>query len=176
MLRQSIPDQGGRDLNAHPSRPEVRLVCQSCNRRKIKCDKHSPCTSCVESRIVCVPVQRARLPRGRASKVCGSNSEKELRDRISKIERRMRNLNAPKTQDYDNDPRYDQGKATASSVSSNLPVSEPIASGSDQFSITRQPTRSDDALSTYAPFTRHYLSAKYQACPHPIVWEESRQR
>lgn len=49
-----------------PLGPKAQLTCETCKRRKIKCDKLRPCTACRNAGTVCVPVERARLPRGRS--------------------------------------------------------------------------------------------------------------
>lgn len=49
-----------------PLGPKAQLTCEICKRRKIKCDKLRPCTACRNVGTVCVPVERARLPRGRS--------------------------------------------------------------------------------------------------------------
>lgn len=46
-----------------PTTPQ--LSCQLCRERKVKCDKLKPCSNCASSGVVCVPIQRLRLPRGR---------------------------------------------------------------------------------------------------------------
>ncbi|RMJ28780.1 hypothetical protein PHISP_00327 [Aspergillus sp. HF37] len=51
-----------------PSAPRVRLSCAICHQRKVRCDKRIPCTNCQRLSITCVPVERARLPRGRSRK------------------------------------------------------------------------------------------------------------
>ncbi|KAL2838538.1 hypothetical protein BJY01DRAFT_250912 [Aspergillus pseudoustus] len=48
--------------------PNAQLTCETCKRRKVKCDKLQPCTTCRKANLHCVPVQRARLPRGRSAK------------------------------------------------------------------------------------------------------------
>lgn len=48
--------------------PCARLTCETCKRRKVKCDKLRPCTACRRAKIHCVAVERARLPRGRSAK------------------------------------------------------------------------------------------------------------
>lgn len=69
------------------SAPRVRLSCEACRQRKVKCDKLSPCTSCQRLGFVCIPVERARLPRGRTRKgPAVANSDKELADRVAKLE------------------------------------------------------------------------------------------
>ncbi|KAJ5697626.1 hypothetical protein N7488_011310 [Penicillium malachiteum] len=42
-----------------------QLSCELCRKRKVKCDKLTPCTNCAASGTVCVPIYRTRLPRGR---------------------------------------------------------------------------------------------------------------
>ncbi|KAK2596153.1 hypothetical protein QQS21_006430 [Conoideocrella luteorostrata] len=42
-----------------------QLSCALCRDRKLKCDKLDPCTNCTSSGVICVPVYRPRLPRGR---------------------------------------------------------------------------------------------------------------
>lgn len=78
------------------SAPRVRLSCEACRQRKVKCDKLSPCTSCVRLGFVCVPVERARLPRGRTRKPTerAANTDKELVDRVAKLEQLLRRVAA----------------------------------------------------------------------------------
>lgn len=76
------------------SAPRVRLSCESCRQRKVRCDKLSPCTSCVRLGFVCVPVERARLPRGRTRKPPErvGHTDKELADRVAKLEQLLRKV------------------------------------------------------------------------------------
>lgn len=60
-----------------------RLACEQCKRRKIRCNKGSPCSACKNAGINCHTVQRARLPRGKSGK--GQNTK--LEDRVGRIER-----------------------------------------------------------------------------------------
>ena len=61
-----------------------RLACEQCKRRKIRCDKGSPCSACKNADLDCRTVQRARLPRGKSGKT--RNHNKRLEDRVAKIE------------------------------------------------------------------------------------------
>lgn len=84
---------------AAPSRSSalrVRLSCEACRQRKVKCDKLSPCTSCVRLGFVCVPVERARLPRGRTRRPSERThgSDKELADRVAKLEQLLKQVAA----------------------------------------------------------------------------------
>lgn len=74
--------------------PRVRLSCEACRQRKVKCDKLSPCTSCQRLGFKCVPVERARLPRGRTRKAPerAGGSDKELADRVAKLEDLLRRV------------------------------------------------------------------------------------
>ena len=58
------PVAAAQDLG--PLGPKAQLTCEMCKRRKIKCDKLRPCTACRNAGTICVPVERARLPRGRS--------------------------------------------------------------------------------------------------------------
>ncbi|KAJ5225807.1 hypothetical protein N7468_007032 [Penicillium chermesinum] len=94
-------DPTGKPERAAPQRssaPRVRLSCEACRARKVKCDKLSPCSSCQRLGYNCVPVERARLPRGRTRK--GPNvhgSDKELHDRVAKLEDMLRRVATERT-------------------------------------------------------------------------------
>lgn len=77
------------------SGPKVRLSCQMCHRRKIKCDKRSPCSNCSRCGFVCEVVERARLPRGRSQTSSlnrPSEQDPDLNDRIANLESIIRHL------------------------------------------------------------------------------------
>ncbi|KAJ5835730.1 Transcription factor [Penicillium robsamsonii] len=80
-------------IHSRSSAPRVRLTCEACRQRKVKCDKSSPCTSCQRLGLVCVPVERARLPRGRTRKserIVGS--DKELSERVARLEKLLKTV------------------------------------------------------------------------------------
>lgn len=62
----------------------VALSCQSCKTRKIRCDKGSPCSACTEHGRDCVPIIRARLPRGRTKDK--KDASGELKARLARLE------------------------------------------------------------------------------------------
>ncbi|KAL3471080.1 hypothetical protein BJX99DRAFT_238163 [Aspergillus californicus] len=68
-----------------PSTARARLTCQSCARRKVKCDKGSPCGNCVRNNIPCIAVERRRLPRGRTRRPKAEHAQ-NLSDRLRKLE------------------------------------------------------------------------------------------
>ncbi|KAI1416689.1 hypothetical protein F5Y13DRAFT_177688 [Hypoxylon sp. FL1857] len=87
------------DTSNGRNRPSVpQLSCELCRKRKIKCDKSSPCSNCVKSDVACVPVYRKRLPRGRhvnpRSSTALSGSD-ELRDRIRRLEALVSTMGGP---------------------------------------------------------------------------------
>lgn len=84
-----------RPSHSKSSAPRVRLSCEMCRQRKIKCDKLSPCTNCQRLGAQCIPVERARLPRGRTGRPAierSSASDGALRDRVARIEQMLSEL------------------------------------------------------------------------------------
>lgn len=74
---------------------QVRLSCEMCRRRKIKCDKLDPCSNCTRMRVTCVSVERARLPRGRSGRGAAEkrlNHDTRLGDRIARLEGLIRGI------------------------------------------------------------------------------------
>lgn len=67
------------------------LSCTNCRKRKVKCNKTSPCSACDRSSLVCIFPNRARLPRGRTS---GSKTANvELLRRVNKLEELLEKAN-----------------------------------------------------------------------------------
>lgn len=89
-------DEAGNVPSAHSTnKPKVRLSCETCRQRKVKCDKLNPCTNCQRLGTRCVPVERARLPRGRSGRPATErpgDQDANLKDRVSKLESIIREL------------------------------------------------------------------------------------
>lgn len=103
------------------------LACILCQQRKIKCDRRSPCGSCVKSRAQCVPAtltqrrKRRRFP------------ERELLDRLRSYEELLRQSNidfqplhkSPNTKraaaagDSDEDNQAEHGNPSTSPTDTN---------------------------------------------------------
>ncbi|KAK4579941.1 hypothetical protein LTR86_000142 [Recurvomyces mirabilis] len=66
----------------------IRLACQACQRKKIKCDRTFPCAQCARSNLQCVA--SSRKPRARHAGKRAVDSE--LRNRISKLESLVESL------------------------------------------------------------------------------------
>ncbi|KAK4617702.1 C6 finger domain transcription factor adaR [Fulvia fulva] len=67
------------DTSAAGPRPLRGLACQECHRRKIKCNRTFPCERCTRMKLKCVP--NSRRPRAK-----NGAADKELRQRIAKLE------------------------------------------------------------------------------------------
>ncbi|KAI1211414.1 uncharacterized protein F4807DRAFT_466675 [Annulohypoxylon truncatum] len=98
-------DRGRRTVESIVQIPQ--LSCELCQKRKVKCDKSNPCSSCVKSDTTCVPIYRKRLPRGRHVHHRPSaitNEEDELRDRILRLEALVANLSGVSDSSATNTP------------------------------------------------------------------------
>ena len=74
-------------MHASGDHQHIRLACQACQRKKIKCSRNYPCTECSRSSLQCVPGQRK--PRSRHVKTA---IDSELKNRISKLESLVESL------------------------------------------------------------------------------------
>jgi hypothetical protein len=83
MEQNPTPPQGSNNGEQH-----IRLACQACQRKKIKCDRHFPCGQCTRSSLQCVPSTR----KPRARHVGKRAVDSELRSRISKLESLVESL------------------------------------------------------------------------------------
>ncbi|KAI1649331.1 uncharacterized protein F4817DRAFT_363675 [Daldinia loculata] len=90
-----------------------QLSCELCKKRKVKCDKSNPCSNCVKADVVCVPIHRKRLPRGRHThprSLATLNTGEELMSRIRNLEALASNINELK------DSASEPGPATTASA------------------------------------------------------------
>ncbi|KAI9734970.1 MAG: hypothetical protein M1834_002052 [Cirrosporium novae-zelandiae] len=65
MEKRGTNVAAARNSGQRKSKATPQLSCELCRERKVKCDKLEPCTNCASSGVVCVPIHRLRLPRGR---------------------------------------------------------------------------------------------------------------
>ncbi|GLB02353.1 hypothetical protein AtubIFM57258_003698 [Aspergillus tubingensis] len=93
---EQTADEAANAPSAHSTnKPKVRLSCETCRQRKVKCDKLNPCTNCQRLGTRCVPVERARLPRGRSGRPATErpgDQDANLKDRVAKLETIIREL------------------------------------------------------------------------------------
>ena len=85
MESNGTPSQAS---NGTPESAHIRLACQACQRKKIKCDRHFPCGQCTRSNLQCVPSTR----KPRARHIGKRAVDSELRTRISKLESLVESL------------------------------------------------------------------------------------
>lgn len=89
-----LPDDAGTVAAAEAAanrRSGNLLSCTNCRKRKVKCNKTSPCSACERSGLPCVFPNRARLPRGRTG---GSKTTNvELLRRLNKLEELLEKAN-----------------------------------------------------------------------------------
>ncbi|KAK3110990.1 hypothetical protein LTR53_014179 [Teratosphaeriaceae sp. CCFEE 6253] len=74
--------------NGDDHQQHIRLACQGCQRKKIKCDRNFPCGQCTRSNLQCTA--SSRKPRTRH--VGRRAVDSELRNRISKLENLVETL------------------------------------------------------------------------------------
>ncbi|RYC86013.1 hypothetical protein BFJ63_vAg11192 [Fusarium oxysporum f. sp. narcissi] len=91
------PIYPGQDPNSVESRPRVAKACETCRRRKRKCDGNSPCSSCLKNNIECVYVLERPKRKQRDSELV-SNLEDQvlaLKDYVRKLEAACGYANLP---------------------------------------------------------------------------------
>ncbi|KAJ5646789.1 hypothetical protein N7490_003161 [Penicillium lividum] len=130
------------------SAPRVRLSCEACRQRKVKCDKLSPCTSCQRLGFQCIPVERARLPRGRTRKAPerAGGSDKELAERVAKLEQLLRRVAAER--DSSSQPRVEAHSSNDPAPEYKLEMQEVVDAETwqeqnTQLGDTQPPTSAD---------------------------------
>ncbi|KAJ5093866.1 hypothetical protein N7456_009727 [Penicillium angulare] len=134
-----------RSTQVRPTAPRVRLSCEACRQRKVKCDKLSPCTSCQRLGFVCVPVERARLPRGRTRKAPerAGHSDKELADRVAKLEELLRRVASERheaTQSQPEESPWSNDPGTERSSEVKVESVEPLQDHTSHENETQLPT------------------------------------
>lgn len=75
----------------------IRLACQACQRKKIKCDRTFPCGQCLKSNLDCIPSARKRRARHAGKRAVDG----ELRNRIAKLESLVESLSGDNVAESD---------------------------------------------------------------------------
>ena len=70
----------------------TQLSCETCKERKVRCDKQDPCYACKATAIVCKPVYRKRLVRGRHIQTLVAEN-KDLHQHVARLEQAVANQN-----------------------------------------------------------------------------------
>lgn len=99
----------------HSEHGHIRLACQACQRKKIKCDRTFPCGQCLRSSLQCVPSHRKPRARHAGKRAVDS----ELRNRITKLESLVETLSgevgvqeeSPSQSDHEADQDHDNAQS-----------------------------------------------------------------
>ncbi|KAF7929141.1 hypothetical protein BELL_0643g00050 [Botrytis elliptica] len=149
------PDEGTSDMSpttstiTSSSKPQRVLACLRCQQRKIKCDRRYPCSTCVKSRVQCIPA--TQLPRQRRRRF----PERELLDRLRKYEDLLRQHNikfeplhkeSPHTEGH-NDSDDEQPKATTNVPSPSTTNSGKVYEAMNLWHAMSQEFREPDNIS-----------------------------
>ncbi|KKK21019.1 hypothetical protein ARAM_005099 [Aspergillus rambellii] len=145
--------------------PRAKLTCEMCKRRKVKCDKLHPCTNCRKSNVICVPVERPRLPRGRSGRTRLVKDAREdygidLRDRVAMLEQLVEHL---------------LGSRAAVRGSTSLKLVDEMgcipssshAPGNTSITTTRAQAPPEGVNSDYSQFTE-FLTGKHDSILRPL--------
>lgn len=122
MDHNSTPSQGS--SGTPDQQQHIRLACQACQRKKIKCDRHFPCGQCTRSSLQCVP--STRKPRARHAGKRAVDSE--LRSRISKLESLVESLSGEVGAQEDSTGSDDDGEISPEPRNSTASVGKYIGS------------------------------------------------
>lgn len=142
-------------------RPAIHLLsCTNCRKRKVKCNKATPCSACERSSLQCVFPNRARLPRGRTGGAKATNVE--LLRRLNKLEELLEKGN------------LDRKDKPARTSGASPDVKEPEAARKPSASPSQTPgeramssSSSDDVLNRYMG-THFWKSLTNEVCGSSI--------
>ncbi|KAG6069302.1 hypothetical protein E4U32_000016 [Claviceps aff. humidiphila group G2b] len=115
----------------HKERAIPQLSCALCRDRKLKCDKLDPCTNCTSSGVVCMPVYRPRLPRGRHARRSRKISSQRSTTPPSSIKRRQDTIGPGSAAGTSSPTDYAEHVATELGLGSRLGHCESLVPGED---------------------------------------------
>lgn len=103
-----------------PADPQhIRLACQACQRKKIKCDRTFPCGQCTKSSLTCVlSARKQRVRHGAKRAVDG-----ELRNRIAKLESLVKGLSGDPAAPVE---KSNEANVTPPTRTNSLDVNSPV--------------------------------------------------
>ena len=82
-------------IKSRSSAAQVRLSCEECRHRKVKCDKLNPCSGCVRHGFACHLVESARPPQDlRKPPKQATASDTELADRVANLEQLLKRVSS----------------------------------------------------------------------------------
>jgi len=123
------------------------LPCVLCSQRKVKCDRQTPCSNCVKSRMACVPAAQVKKPRKRRF------AERQLLDRLKSYENLLKQhgINFP-------EPGTETGSGRRESIISSTRPGTPDSATSEE------PTAEYDDVMIEI---KHILTTKSTSTAHP---------
>ncbi|KAL6922336.1 hypothetical protein FSST1_006362 [Fusarium sambucinum] len=130
------------------SRPNRRIErsCAVCHRRKVRCDKKSPCSQCIRSKFECSYPSSITPPVRRARKTT-------INDVASRISQMEKTIEAFRAQQDTASPQ----STTPSVASTNTPVISGSTTASDAFSNQAVPGRREGLLLNKGKYS-HYVN------------------
>lgn len=96
-----------RSIHATEGTSRIKLACQACQRKKIRCDRDFPCKQCTRSNLACAPSSRKPRTRQHAGKRA---VDSELRNRISKLENLVETLSGEVGLPDEKNPKQEQDR------------------------------------------------------------------
>lgn len=126
------------------SHPPTPASCTLCRRRKVKCDRNTPCGNCQRSRAECVPFIPSGTARGRQGGRKRKREGGELLERIAKLEGLVRSIEGHET------PQGEQERATGDDTIGATGVNASASGGPPEIRDRTQPAapRLDKYLAT----------------------------
>lgn len=128
---ESIDDRSSGESN-HPSNP---ASCTLCRRRKVKCDRTTPCGNCQRSKAECVPFIPSRAARGRQGGRKRKRGGGDILERIAKLEGLVKSIEGHET------PQGEQerisGNSTAGAINANASGGPPEIRDPNQLTAPR---------------------------------------
>lgn len=126
------------------SHPPTPASCTLCRRRKVKCDRNTPCGNCQRSRAECVPFIPSGTARGRQGGRKRKREGGELLERIAKLEGLVRSIEGHET------PQGEQERANGDDTIGATGVNASASGGSPEIRDRTQPAapRLDKYLAT----------------------------
>jgi hypothetical protein len=115
LAQQPTPNSSASDEQNQPSAGAARPLasCDLCRRRKVKCDRGKPCSSCLRAGVACVSSIPPRVPR--AKKVGRRKPDGEILKRIAKLENLVKYLETENSGILSTAPAINKGDAGSTS-------------------------------------------------------------
>lgn len=115
-------------LDAHGKTLNPRS-CVTCRKRKVKCDKLWPCNNCNRAHIECVFPAPGRGPR--KPRKLGEGKDKELLERLRKLESVVKNMGAELPGEEAKDSNHEKAREVASPSASPVNSAETVPAARD---------------------------------------------